>query len=235
MKKILLLLFCLYGVFVLNATEYTYVMSDYGKPAFTTSDGNFQTLGKKADGVTGPSYNGGEKSLDVRLYAKNTYTITSLKGVKITRIDFVISRTGKYNLTSLESTVGLCKVVGAPDFTASWTGETTEVTFTIGEKAIYGYDGETAAGQLDFTQLKITTDDASAIKTVKSSALNLFANNGVLTVTGFEDGTMIDIFDLTGSHRLSAPLNNGQIAIEQLNRGLYVVKIGNKVAKIMVN
>lgn len=101
MKKILLLLFCLYGVFVLNATEYTYVMSDYGKPAFTTSDGNFQTLGKKADGVTGPSYNGGEKSLDVRLYAKNTYTITSLKGVKITRIDFVISRTGKYNLTSL--------------------------------------------------------------------------------------------------------------------------------------
>jgi len=235
MKKITLLLFCLCGAFVINATEYSYTMSDYGKPSFTTNDGNFQTLGKKADGVTGPSYNGGETSLDARLYANNTYTITSLKGVKITRIDFVISRTGKYNLTSLESTVGLCKVVGAPDFTASWTGETTEVTFTIGEKAIYGYDGETAAGQLDFTQLKITTDDASAIKTVKSTGLNLFASNGILTVNGFNDGTLIDIFDLTGSRRLSAPLNNGQIAIEQLNRGLYVVKIGNKVAKIMVN
>lgn len=234
MKKILLLLFCLYGLFALSATEYTYVMSDYGKPAFTTSDGNFQTLGKKADGVTGPSYNGGEKSLDVRLYAKNTYTITSLKDVKITRIDFIISRTGKYNLTSLESTVGLCKVVGAPDFTASWTGETTEVTFTIGEKAIYGYDGETAAGQLDFTQLKITTNETSPIKSVESSAIEVIAANGVLTIEGVDNGTMVDLYNLTGLHLWSKPLVNTQIVTGALNAGIYIVKVNNRATKIVI-
>lgn len=119
MKKITFLLLFVCSAWALQATEYVYIMSDYGKPSFTTADERFQTLGKKDVGLTGPSYNGGATSLDVRLYAKNTYTITSLTGVKMTHIAFIISRTGKYNLTSLTSTNGTCEVVGAPSYTAT--------------------------------------------------------------------------------------------------------------------
>ncbi|HRS67089.1 MAG TPA: hypothetical protein P5564_00525 [Paludibacteraceae bacterium] len=66
MKKIVVFILLICSAWILQATEYVYIMSDYGKPSFTTADGRFQTLGKKSDGVTGPSYNGAENSLDVR-------------------------------------------------------------------------------------------------------------------------------------------------------------------------
>lgn len=234
MKKITFLLACLCSAFILNATEYVYIMSDYGKPSFTTTDGRFQTLGKKDVGITGPSYNGGDKSLDVRLYAKNTYTVTSLKGVKITRIEYVISRTGKYNLTSFTSNVGMCEVVGAPNYTAIWTGDATEVTFTVGEKAIYGIDGEAGAGQIDFTQLIITADEETAIGNIKTTPFTAYAINGVLSVEGVKDGTTVAVYNMTGSLITSSQLSDGQLSIAPLNRGVYVIKIANKATKIVV-
>ncbi|HPW89892.1 MAG TPA: T9SS type A sorting domain-containing protein [Paludibacteraceae bacterium] len=234
MKKIVAFILLICSAWILQATEYVYIMSDYGKPSFTTADGRFQTLGKKSDGVTGPSYNGAENSLDVRLYAKNTYTITSLTGVKMKHIAFIISRKGKYNLTSLTPTNGTCEVVGAPDYTATWTGDATEVTFTIGDRAIYGIEGESEAGQLDFTQLVITVDDSSPVKNTDNKLVEIIAANGVLTVNGINDGTQVELFNLTGSRILSQPLSNSQIITGNLHCGIYIVKINNKTTKVFI-
>ena len=43
--------------------------------------------------------------------------------------------------------------IDVEDWTVTWTGSSDSVTFTVGEKATYGTDGATKAGQFDFESI----------------------------------------------------------------------------------
>ena len=105
----------------------------------------------KADGNTAPAYN---KSGDCRIYAKNTITATCSTG-NLTKIVFTVSAQGKKRLTDLTPSTGTVTIADDHS-TITWEGNATEIVMTVGEKAVYGTDGDTKAGQICFTEFTAT-------------------------------------------------------------------------------
>ena len=101
--------------------------------AITVEGFTFKAL--KNSGGSTPTYNAGGK--DARLYAKNTLTI---QGGTMTKIVFNISAQGKKRLAPITASTGTIATQAAGDETVTWTGNASEVTFTVGEKANYGSD-----------------------------------------------------------------------------------------------
>ncbi len=247
MKKLLFTLLLVGNLLALSAEEHTYIMSDYAKPAFTTADGLFTTLGKQASGVSGPTYNSSANSLDVRLYAKNTYKITSNSGAKMVHITFCISKNGHYKLAELTPSTGTMDVEperltddnGWKAWRYSWTGNAAEVTFTVGDTCLFGSEcadqGKTGeAGTLMFKALIITDDAATALDVTKSDNINIFAHDGIIYSDGVSDGTHIDVMSITGAHLFSGIVHNGQFHAP-LTDGIYIVKCNHNIRKIAVS
>ena len=104
-------------------------------------------------GSTDPSYNATGK--DLRVYAKGTVTISSVDKI-ITGIVFNISAQGKKRLAPVTASVGTVASQSSGDETVTWSGSSSTVTFTVGDKADYGSDGSSRAGQLCFTSVVVT-------------------------------------------------------------------------------
>lgn len=138
------------------AETVTLKMEDYAATSFTGNGITVSTA--KNTGGTEPAYNATGK--DLRIYAKGSITISA--EANITAISFTISTQGKKRLAPLTVNVGTVTVKGTPDFTATWIGSAKEVVFTVGDKADYGTDGNSKAGQLDFTEIEVTLEEGSA-------------------------------------------------------------------------
>ena len=158
MRKILsLFTMCLMAVGALHAE--TYVMADQSGLPDGNSESCTMTLGTitmtldKAGASNNPTYNATGK--DVRVYAKGTVTITTT-GSPLTQIVFNLSAQGKKRLAPITASAGSVATQAAGDETVTWTGSANSVTFTVGEKANYGSDGDTKAGQLCFLSLDVT-------------------------------------------------------------------------------
>lgn len=174
------------------ATEHSYVWGEefpnYKQQTpssdFTTNDDLFRFTSDKANGVSGPQFGEDSKAgLLLRLYADNTLRIESLKGKKITAITFVIGGNGHYKLANLTPSNG---AMGEPylgkdatdsyrEYRLFWTGNTTDVTFTVGHECEYGIDcaeqGETGvAGTCMTKQIIITTADEMGVDEVSEDA-----------------------------------------------------------------
>ena len=109
----------------------------------------------KNNGSTNPTVNSGAN--DLRVYAKGTLRILTEK--TMTAIVFNISAQGKKRLTDITASTGTV-TIDKSAWTVTWTGSATDVTFTVGEKATYGTDGDTKAGQFDIdSPIKVTTSD----------------------------------------------------------------------------
>ena len=154
MKKITFLVAALFATMMANATSVTLTMADIAATSGEKDGVSFTT--DKKNGSSAPSYNGTSK--DLRLYAKNTITITYTENIK--SISFAISKKGQYRLASLTADNGTCTVKGTPDFTAVWSGDSKTVTITVGDKADYGTDGNTKAGQLCFDSFTVSTEES---------------------------------------------------------------------------
>lgn len=111
---------------------------------------------QKNNGNTAPTYNA--KSKDLRIYAKGTLKVSAAEGA-ITKIVFNISTQGKKRLAPITASTGTIASQAAGDETVTWTGSASSVTFTVGDNANYGSDGESKAGQLDFDSADIYTGD----------------------------------------------------------------------------
>lgn len=158
MKKVLSLLLvcmCAFGAF---AAEKTFTASS--DLVDGTVDG-FTFLAQKNNGSTEPTFN--TNGQDVRIYAKGSYTITNNSGTNITNIVFNISTQGKKRLAPITANAGTVAAQAAGDETVTWTGGAQSVTFTVGDKADYGSDGNTKAGQLCFSSLVITYEDGGTV------------------------------------------------------------------------
>ncbi len=111
---------------------------------------------QKNNGNTAPTYNANGK--DLRIYAKGTLKVSAAEGA-ITKIVFNISTQGKKRLAPITASTGTIASQAAGDVTVTWTGSASSVTFTVGDNANYGSEGETKAGQLDFDSADIYTGD----------------------------------------------------------------------------
>lgn len=129
-------------------------------PAPTTvTVGNYTiNVDKTAAGTTAPACN---VAGDLRLYAKNTITI-STTGAPMTSLVFNLSAQGERRLTAITASAGAVAAQAVGDKTVSWTGNATSVTFTVGDKATFGSDGAAKAGQFAFLSIDINGGGSSA-------------------------------------------------------------------------
>ena len=160
MKELKRLFFILLAAMMAASTmadEHSYVWSEeypnykqqIPSSDFTTNDGLFRFTSDKATGASGPQFGADSKAgLLLRLYADNTLRIESLAGEKITDITFVIGGNGHYKLANLTPSNG---AMGEPylgkdptdtfrEYRLFWSGNTTDVTFTVGHNCEYGID-----------------------------------------------------------------------------------------------
>ncbi len=165
MRKFLsLLTMCLLAVGALHAE--TYVMAEQsGLPTengdFTLTFGTYTMNVAKNGGATAPAYN--TAGQDVRVYAKGTVQLLTT-GDAMTQVVFNISTQGKRRLAEITASTGSVTIDNEA-WTVTWTGDSKDVTFTVGDKAVYGTDGESKAGQFDFVSIDITAG-GSATETV---------------------------------------------------------------------
>lgn len=157
MRKHLLLFLLAVFSFALsaNAETATYTCTALGSATInditstTVSVGDAATLSfSKSSGQTAPAYN---KAGDIRLYAKNTLTITGKTGITITNISFSLDNTQEGPVTASTGTVSQTK----QGTTATWTGSATSIILTVGDKADFGSDTN-KAGQFRIKSLTIT-------------------------------------------------------------------------------
>ena len=117
------------------------------------TSGDYTISASKATGGTNPTVNQNNK--DFRAYANNTFTVTSSKD-NITKIVFYISTQGKKRWTDVTPNTGTT-TIDKTAYTTTWEGDAKEISFTVGEKATYGSDGSSKAGQFCIDKLVIYT------------------------------------------------------------------------------
>lgn len=162
MKKFLLsLIACVSLGFIGHAEDVTLTMADlFGSSTISgiteKTSGDITMTFSKASGSTAPAYN---KAGDVRLYAKNTFTIKST-GAEITNISFAISTQGLTQFSEIEPSTGEIETQGSNPLV--WKGSASEITFTIGSSNEYGTNKSKSAGQFDFTAFTYTIDNGGA-------------------------------------------------------------------------
>ena len=166
MKKSLLSFLMLFVALVTFAGD---INIDFYETKWTTSPdassisynaSGFDFLGKKNTGASNPAFN--EPSNDVRIYAKGTFSISS-DSYNMTSVSFVISTQGKKRLATITASTGTVAMNKA-DASVVWTGDAKNVVFTVGDKADYGTEGSSKAGQLCFTALNITATGGETTK-----------------------------------------------------------------------
>lgn len=118
----------------------------------TLKSGNITITAKKEKASNKPTVNASAN--DCRVYAKGSVTITTT-GDAMTSIVFNISSQGQKRLAEITANTGTVAKQAKGDKTVTWTGSAKTVTFTVGEKAVYGSEGETKAGQFDFSSIVI--------------------------------------------------------------------------------
>lgn len=122
------------------------------KNTISLSFGAYTITATKNSGSTAPTVNSNMK--DCRVYAKGTVTIATT-GDAMTQIVFNLSSQGQKRLAPITADNGNVVAQQAGDKTVTWTGSSKSVTFTVGDKADFGSDGSSKAGQFDFSSIVI--------------------------------------------------------------------------------
>ena len=114
--------------------------------------GTYTITALKNDGSTAPTVNATYN--DCRVYAKGTITVETT-GAEMKTIVFNISTAGLKRLATVTVDNGTVAEQKSGDKTVTWIGSSKKVTFTVGDKAEHGSDGNAKAGQLDFDSIVI--------------------------------------------------------------------------------
>jgi len=75
---------------------------------------------------------------------------------------------------------------------------------------------------------------ATGISSPKADALSVSLAGKSLYVKNVTDGSIVDVYSSVGSKVQSAQLVNGAIQLNNLTKGLYIVRIGNQSSKIIL-
>ncbi len=133
-------------------TEITWAKDEWvgsNNPLTLEKSGYKIVLDKTAKGNNNPFTADNE----VRVYANGTVTITS--ATEMTEIVFPLSAKAAYRYCAVTADSGDVAAQAKGDTEVRWTGSAKSVVFTVGDKAIYGSDGDSKSGQFCFKQINI--------------------------------------------------------------------------------
>jgi hypothetical protein len=183
-----------------DTSVHTIVIADFESTSIST--GVYTVVADKAEGSTAPAYNGTGK--DLRIYAKGTLTVSNSKE-NITKIVFNLSAQGKKRLAPITASTGTVAAQAEGDTKVTWTGDASQVVFTVGDKATFGTDGSDKAGQFCFDSMDVapwTDGDVPPAKTLESISLSgqktVFTVNDTYALDGtvtahYTDGSTKDV------------------------------------------
>lgn len=131
-------------------TNVTIVYANHSADALDVTVDGINAKAVNNGGSTDPQYHAATAAL--RLYAKNDLTIS---GKEIEKIVFTLAEDAKYRYTTFTPSVGTMATQAKGDTQMTWTGDASSITFTVGEKATLGEDGDTKAGQIRISKIEI--------------------------------------------------------------------------------
>lgn len=131
-------------------TNVTIVYANHSADALDVTVDGINAKAVNNGGSTNPQYHDATAAL--RLYAKNDLTIS---GKEIEKIVFTLAEDAKYRYTTFTPSVGAMATQAKGDTQMTWTGDASSITFTVGEKATLGEDGDTKAGQIRISKIEI--------------------------------------------------------------------------------
>lgn len=131
-------------------TNVTIVYANHSADALDVTVDGINAKAVNNGGSTNPQYHDATAAL--RLYAKNDLTIS---GKEIEKIVFTLAEDAKYRYTTFTPSVGTMATQAKGDTQMTWTGDASSITFTVGDKATLGEDGDTKAGQIRISKIEI--------------------------------------------------------------------------------
>lgn len=208
-------------------TGWTYITNNptYPDPSFYTTAGleglkmNFEN-----QGVCSPAFNAENAVtviLNVNALNQNTKTGTSTDAFTVYGLnsDSVPMDTKTIGNTALK--------VG--DNTVYLTGTGISIVKII----MTGYPND-GTKYCNVNLKSVTITSASGVNSTKANNMSMFVANRTLMVEGIADGTMIEIYSATGARIMMQELVNGQVQLDNLSKGVYVVRAGNEKCKIVL-
>ena len=187
---------------------------------FTINATGYSLTAKKNSGSTAPTYTSNE----VRVYAKGTVTLTAPKAMGT--IVFNISTNGKKRLAPITASVGTIATQASGDATVTWTGDATEVTFTVGDNAEFGSEN-TKAGQLCFGTFTVTTTGSYSNYSTTCAAAPIAAVNPTsITATAVGAvGNVTVTYENVNTENVAVALFNDEACTETFTAGWLTASI----------
>ena len=187
---------------------------------FTINATGYSLTAKKNSGSTAPTYTSNE----VRVYAKGTVTLTAPKAMGT--IVFNISTNGKKRLAPITASVGTIATQASGDATVTWTGDATEVTFTVGDNAEFGSEN-TKAGQLCFGTIKVTTAGSYSnySTTCAAAPIATVTPTSVTTTASSAEGKVTVTYENVNTANVVVALYNDEACTETFTAGWLTASI----------
>ena len=143
-------------------------------------------------GQTVPSYN--NSNADLRVYADGTMTLSTTDGTNLENIVFTIpsSGNGQTRMGAITTSTGEV-VLDKTAWTLTWTGNASEVTFTVSNKAEWGTETG-KAGRFVVSAMEVTTGGAGIERSetpVISPEETTFSDEGVAVTISAAAGAKI--------------------------------------------
>ncbi|MDY5451737.1 MAG: DUF6359 domain-containing protein [Alloprevotella sp.] len=187
--------------------------------SISLTSGNYTISASKEAGSSNPTVN--ETYQDFRSYAKNQVLVSNSQE-NIKKLVFHISAQGKKRWAELSPSEGTV-THDVDNGNVIWEGDAQNIIFGVGEKAVYGTDGATKAGQFAFSSVTAyTAADLENGGETPDEDITLYSetfgtNQGVFTIENKvlpEGTTYIWKFDSRNGMKASAYVNKTNYASE---------------------
>ncbi len=188
--------------------------------SISLTSGNYTISASKETGSSKPTVNA--TSLDFRSYAKNMVLVSNSQE-NIKKLVFHISAQGKKRWAELSPSEGTV-THDVDNGNVIWEGDAQNIIFGVGEKAVYGTDGATKAGQFAFSSVTAYTaaDLENGGGETPDEDITLYSetfgtNQGAFTIENKvlpEGTTYIWKFDSRNGMKASAYVNKTNYASE---------------------
>ena len=87
--------------------------------------------------------------------------------------------------------------------------------------------------RMQWFEIRDTTASVSPIDIVTKDGVEMSVSNQFLTVKGVNSGATVQIYTVLGAAVMRQPLVENRLFVGQLPKGIYVVRVGKAVSKIM--
>jgi len=122
-----------------------------------------------------------------------------------------------------------------PDVKGAWHTYTCEVTAPASGYNSFSFQFRTYKNPavVDWDNM-FFGEKVTGLNPLSVTPLSVSVKGNVLTVNAVEEGSIVDIYSTVGAKVQSSKLVSGSVQLNDLAKGLYVVRVGNASSKIML-